>query len=292
MAARRLRGERVQVALLRFGMATIPRLPRHAVVLLANGCGILLYCCDRRTRRVALANLALALGGGPDALSPAQRRRLCRRSCRIAALAVLDLLWFSRDTHARIKRWVRLDPSTEHYFNTAPAIVVTGHIGNWEVLGLGTAVMGAPMVAVANELGNPEITRLLTELRETTGQRIVPREGALKHIVKALRGNGRVAMLLDQNTPPHEGGMFVPFMGVPATVSKAAGGLWQRTGAPVVVGYCTSDGGGYYTAHALPPFPGEAEATPESVTRGVVERLEGVIREHPEQWVWGYKRWK
>ncbi len=290
----RANSERAQVALLRFGITFIPRLPRPLIVMLAHGCGSLLYCFDRRARRTALANLALVFGATPAGYTPRQRRRLCRRSFRISALAVLDLLWFSRHTRARIKRWVTLDPSTDSYFETAPAIVVTGHIGNWEVLGLGTAVMGAPMVAVANELGNSEITRLLTSLREKTGQRIVPRDGAVRHIVKALRGTGRIALLLDQNTPPHEGGMFVPFMGVPATVSKVAGGLWQRTKAQVVVGYCTADGGGRYTAYALPPFPAaeDEEATPESVTAGVVERLEAVIRQHPEQWVWGYKRWK
>jgi KDO2-lipid IV(A) lauroyltransferase len=294
MPSRQLNAERAQVALLRFGILCIPRLPRALIVMLAHGCGSLLYCFDRRGRRTAMANLALVFGGEVDGLTPLQRRRICRRSFRISALAVLDLLWFSRRTAERVKRWVRLDSSTDHYFKTAPAIVVTGHIGNWEVLGLGTAVMGAPMVAVANELGNSEVTRLLTKLRESSGQRIVPREGAVRHIVKALRGTGRIALLLDQNTPPHEGGMFVPFMGLPATVSKVAGGLWQRTKVPIVVGYCTSDGGGRYTAYALPPFPAAADAaaTPESVTTEVVQRLESVIRQHPEQWLWAYKRWK
>ena len=100
-----------------------------------------------------------------------------------------------------------------------------------------------------------------------------------------------MALLLDQNTLPAEGGTFVNFFGRSAPVSKAPAMLAQRTGAAILVTACLPIPGGRYRLSVCPPYRAEGVSV-ESATQEILLRLEALIREHPGCWLWTYKRWK
>lgn len=282
---------RLEIALFALAAALIPRLPRGGIVRLAKGAGWLGWWFARRDRRIALANLDLAFGG---ACSPAGKAAIVRQVFATFVMTGLDFFWFSRDTRARLERWVILEESVFPFLAKGPRIAITAHFGNWEVLGLAAALRGAPLTSVAKPIKNPGIEARIRPLRELSGQTILPREGALKGLVKALRSEGTVALLLDQDTKVSEGGVFVPFFGVPAPVSSAAAGLAVRLKAPIVIGFSRNEGDGRYRCYAREALTPDAIAglTVEAVTARIAAVLECEIRRFPGQWLWTYKRWK
>lgn len=267
----------------------VPLLPRRAVILLAHVAGTAGYFLCPRLRAITLANLEAAFG---ERLSVRQRRRIARRSFTHFGQVALDLFWFARWPHRRLTRWVRVDPTFRYLQEAGTSIAVTGHIGSWEVLGQAAALHGAAAMSVAAPLPNPYLHRMLTRMREQTGQKVVLQDGAIRKLFSTLRKGGRVALLLDQNTKPKEGGVFVPFFGLPVPVSSAVAELAVRTGARIVPAYCRLEPDGAYRIFARPPICAPADANVTDVTAQIAAALEQAIREDPGQWLWMYKRWK
>jgi KDO2-lipid IV(A) lauroyltransferase len=269
----------------------LPLLPRRGIVALAGALGNLAWLLARRDRRVALANLDLAFG---SSLSRGQKRLIARQVFRNFAQTVLDYFWFSRHRSERIARWVVMDDSVAFWFGKGALVAVTAHFGNWEILGQIAAIRGAPLHSVAKPVKNPAIDARVNRLREESGQRIIPRDGALKTLVKVLRENGVVALLLDQDTREAEGGVFVDFFGVPAPVSSAAASLASKFRVPILPAFCRHEGGGRYRCYAREALLPEAlqGLSAGEITARIARVLESEIRSDPGQWLWTYKRWK
>ncbi len=292
-----------EVALVRLGMATVPFFPRRLLLGLARLAGTLGYALARKSRRIALANLDLAFR---DSLAPAEKRRIARQSFATMARTALDMLWFTRHTRRRLARHLVFDPGFSRHVYTAPMIGVTAHFGSWELLGRGLIAKGYPHAAVAAPLINPGVERLFNRSRLASGMEIIPQAGALRGVLKALRQKKHVALVLDQNVKPEDGGVFVDFFGLPVPMSGAAAMFAERTGVPVVLFFCLARPDGGYYVYALPPLKSEAFAGPDgsgrsapaetdgirAMTQAVAALFEQEIRKHPGQWLWMYKRWK
>ncbi len=293
-AARKFR-KSLEVLLVRAGILVIPGLPRPVVLRLARLAGWLAYALARDARRIGRANLDLVYA---DTMSAEEKNRILRESLRTFALAVLDVFWFSRKTRERVLRFVAFDEQAADIFQDKAHLCVTAHMGNWEVLGHAMAVRGYPMVSVAAPLANPGVEGFFQAMRERAGQTVIPREGAVKVLLKTLRNGGKVGLLLDQNTRPEQGGVFVDFFGLPATVSPAAASLALRTGAGIYLGFCIPRADGTYRVLAPHPElmapadqPDPRQAT-RHLTATIAGVMEAVIRSEPSSWLWSYKRWK
>ncbi|MBN1676774.1 MAG: lysophospholipid acyltransferase family protein [Kiritimatiellae bacterium] len=289
----RLRRKVRQVFETGFGLlcaSVVPLLSRRAVRRLARAGGGLAFRLARRERRIALANLDVVFGAG---LSGPEKAAIARGSFRTFALLLLDTFWFARDAAARLARYVRWDGSTAAYFSTKPCIVITAHLGNWEILGKALAARGAPTTSVAAPLRNAWMGRLLARFRSETGQQIVPRQGAMRALMKTLKAGERVGLLLDQNTKPAAGGVFVDFFGRKVPVSGAPAALALKLGVPLVFLFCLAAENGSYRIFAGPPLA--ADGGPrgtEAFTQEITRRIEEQVRRYPDQWMWMYKRWK
>ncbi len=269
----------------------IPYLPRRAVVALAHGLGALAWRFSRKLQRISEANLDLAFGGE---LPLARRQAIGRAAFQSFALTLLDVYWFRRNRRRRLERYVRMTPACMPLIHASPLIAVTGHIGNWEIMSTVCGLHDVPVTAVAMPLANGMADRLLNRLRRTTGSRAVARQGAVRPLLKSLKAGRTIALVIDQNTLPEEGGVWVPFFGLPVPVSNAAGMLWQRTGVQLITLACRADRNGMYTMSGSVLFPEEANSgiTAEAITRRASAMLEEEIRAQPEQWLWAYKRWR
>ena len=287
---RRLRAP-FETALVRLGMALVPRIPRRGILALARFLGTCATLAPH-LRHLARANLDLAFG---DTLTPREKARIHKKSLQNFALVLLDLFWFARKSRDRIARHVKLAPSLQRAVDfTGPLVGVTGHFGNWELVGRTFGMTPRGILSVAKPLKNPAVDRLLRQAREDTGQRIVERDGALKKLIRCLRSNGLVGLLLDQNTKPEEGGVFVPWFGTPATISPAAARLAAATGADIAFAHFLPDARGDYLGEAS-GWLTAAEIktlTPDAIDRRIAHFYETAIRLRPECWLWAYKRWR
>lgn len=280
----------VELPLICLAWCTIPMLPRRAVVGLAAWCGRAAFALAPGLRRVALANLDTAYG---DSLSAAEKRRIVVQSHATSALLMLDLFWFSWFCRRRLTKWVTIDPSFLSALTRAPLAMVTGHLGNWEVAGLAVALHGVPLLSVAARVKSPVAEFVMRRVRRQTGQKIVLRKGAMRAMVRELRQKGRIALLIDQNVHPNNGGVFVNFFGLPVPVSPAASVLCARTGAAAVVVCFLPDERGHYLGFSRSAMTVGEGGVPESeATQRMTDELEGMIRENPGRWLWAYKRWR
>jgi len=286
----------IQLALFRFALWFVPRLPRRAILILARLLGTAAYHGSGKLRRIGRANLDLAFG---RTLEGAARERILKQSFRTFALVMLDQLWFHWHTAQRIEKYVRFEPIIAAIaFIKKAQICVTAHLGNWEVLGLAMAAKGSPLASVAMPITHPEIDVLYNRLREQNGQKVIPRQGAIKALLRVLAEEGKLGLLLDQNTPPAEGGIFVDFFGVPAPSSPAGASLALRTGAEIGFGFCLPQPDGTYyveTARIIRPSLRTGEdikSATQRLTREILEVIEEAIRKNPGHWLWTYKRWK
>lgn len=295
MTRRRTIRAAAEIWLARAALKIVPGMSRTALRQLAWVLGGVAYRLGgTRTRRVAEANLALVFTDRPLR----ERRRILKQSLRTFALSMLDVFWLSREPGKKIEDLVELHPSYDRVLKPGPMICVTAHMGNWEALGMAIShLAGEPLVSVAATIKNRRVDELFVNLRRVTGQQVVPRKGAVRSLLKALREGRKIALVLDQNTKPVEGGIFVDFLGLPAPVSTAPALLALRTGAPIVIGIALPTLDGRYRTLPLIEIPTGAPTDNQDeavhwITARIADALSAVIRAHPEAWVWSYKRWK
>ncbi len=170
------------------------------------------------------------------------------------------------------------------------AVIVTGHLGNWEAAGCVVASLGMPLAAVVKRQSNPGFDRLLVDSRRRMGIETVYMEDASRRLPELIRSGVSVALVADQDALNR--GLFVPFLGRPASTFRGPARLALSTGAPLYFGAAIREGNGY--RGILEPVRGNAVADdPElDLTRRWVARLESWVRRHPEQYFWFHRRWK
>lgn len=281
-----------EAAALVFGIGWIPFLPRPAVLCLARGIGSLGHRFSKRLRETARENLDLVFG---DEMTPSEKDALLRRCFQHFALLVLDIIWFSFRPRARMAKWITWDPaSTAPLFRDEAQLLLTAHYGNWETVGQAYAALGQPIQSVATPLKNPVVDRMFVRIREKTGQKIIPRQGAARKLLLGLRNRAKIAVLLDQNTLPRDGGIFVEFFGKQVPVSSAPAALAIKANVPVHPVVCVPDEKGVYTVTVHGELRGDPGAdNPVSELTGRMTRsMESIIRERPDYWCWMYQRWR
>jgi Kdo2-lipid IVA lauroyltransferase/acyltransferase len=233
-----------------------------------------------RLRRVAYRNLAFAL---PNA----DHRKIVDGVFHSVARVLVALARFPRMEPLRCE-------GGEHFTNALRAgrgvLFATAHLGNWELSAHAHALLTGPMHVVVRPLDNPRIDSLVERRRAIAGNRVILKKDAARAILKALAANEAVGILIDQNTAPEEG-VFIDFFGRPACANVGIVKLAARSGAAVIPGFALwieKERG--YALRFYPPVPMTGDAARD--TQALQAKLEEVIREYPDQWLWIHNRWK
>ncbi len=255
---------------------------------LARGYARLLDLALPRLRRVALANLAMAL---PE-LSRREHLRITAGVFRSIARLLVTFARFPRIGPANVARWIRYE-GYQHFAEARQrgrgVLFATAHLGNWELSAFAHALMSAaPMNVVIRPLDNPKIDALVERRRTLSGNRLIGKKEYARGILKALHDNQAVGILVDQNSSLEEG-TFVDFFGVPACAGTGFAKLAAHSGAAVIPGFALWMER-QYVLRFYPPIEITGDAGRD--TRALHRVLEAVIREYPDQWLWIHRRWK
>jgi Kdo2-lipid IVA lauroyltransferase/acyltransferase len=246
-------------------------------------------------KKKTMANLRTAYGDAPE---PDGTLRTAREVWRGLGRNLFEVVgWLHLEPEevvsqvARVEGWENLERALE---KGKGVLVCSAHLGNWELLGAYLASRH-PTSAVAQKLYDPRFDRLVTWLRsDKLGIRMIKRGMALRGILEALRENGIVIALVDQDTG--KDGVFVPFFGKDAWTQSGAARIARKTGASLVPAFLVRGGDGRFEIQVEPaveiPASGDAEKDVAGAVRAYTARVEAAVRAHPDQWMWMHERWK
>jgi Kdo2-lipid IVA lauroyltransferase/acyltransferase len=173
------------------------------------------------------------------------------------------------------------------------AVVVTGHLGNWEVAGAAIAARGIPVSVVVQRQSNPRFDGLIRATRERLGMRVVNRADGTRGSLRALRESRVIGLVADQDAG--RAGIFVPFLGRAASTVRGPAVLAIRTGAPLFVGVVLRRPDGRYEGRleeVAVPESGEFDERVRALTASYTRVLEAAVRADPGQYFWHHRRWK
>lgn len=254
-----------------------------------------LYCwADRRHFLVAAENIADRLG-----LEPAAARRMARASFRHLFLSAVEIMQLDREIERRgfdeVVAVENVEVMEAAVRAGAGVVLCTGHLGNWEAVARLAKVRGWKLTTIYRPLDNPLLDRWVGDYRGAHGQEMAPKRGALRFMLRALRGGGIGALLIDQDA--RRRGVMVPFLGRPASTVRTPAELALRTGAAIISVFTARTGPGFrHVVRFDPPLAvapsGDREADVVRIMTELNRRLETALRRAPEQWLWAHRRWK
>jgi KDO2-lipid IV(A) lauroyltransferase len=176
------------------------------------------------------------------------------------------------------------------------ALLVAGHLGNWELAGIAVTHKGIPLTALARPIDNPYLDRWINEVRISTGLDLIPKTQAIRKMTQLLRKGGYLIIAVDQVPNPRSNGIHIPFFGRNALTVKTPAILSLKYDTPIVPLNIWRDEKGChhfkFTEPILPADFKDEEDPIRAITEAFTNRLEKFIREHPEQWNWLHRRWK
>ena len=267
------------------------RLARPAAEALGLACGRIV----RRWRTVAESNLRHALPELSETARLQIRQDACRNLGRVALALAQAPYWSARDVRQHVD-FVGLEHFRDAEANGRGVLLLTAHLGNWELGALAHGAVVGPLHVMVRPIENPLVDRLVERRREAHANRVIRKRNAARQVLAVLQRNGTVGILADQNTTLKEA-VFVSFLGRPAATNKGLAWLALRSGAAVVPAFAWWD---YETLRHIVEY-GPAIELSRTGRRSVdlatnsqlfQNALEERIRRHPDQWLWMHRRWK
>jgi KDO2-lipid IV(A) lauroyltransferase len=287
--------QRLEDWALRGMVGAVGTLPRGAARAVGAGIGSLAWWLLGRLRRVGLRNLEIAY---PEK-SVAERRAILRGEYRSLGWQIGEFCKMRRYTAQGASRFIRYD-GLENYLAARDAgkgvLVLTGHLGAWELSSFYHSLMGHPMSLVIRRLDNPLVDEFVNAIRSLHGNRVIHKNDFARGLLTAMHRGETVGILMDTNmTPPQ--GVFVPYFGVEACTATALARVALKTGAAVLPGFLVWEAAEQKYVlrfgEALTLVrTGDAEADILANTALFTAAIEAYVRRYPEQWLWVHRRWK
>ena len=174
------------------------------------------------------------------------------------------------------------------------AVLVTGHIGNWELAGSYVAARGIPLDAIVRGMANPLFDAYLNHTREVIGMTVVHDSEAVRRTPRSLRAGRAVAFVADQGVMGLAS-TFVPFFGRPAKTPRGAAVFALRFDVPVVFVVALRKPNGRYrivVERIEAPHTGDRDRDVDAIVARFTQHLEKWVRAVPAQYFWQHRRWK
>lgn len=248
-----------------------------------------------RLRRVGHRNLELAF----PQQSFVERKRILKKLYRNLGWLLAEFCQMRRYTPANTAGFLRYD-GLEHYLAARSegkgVLILTGHLGAWELSSFYHSLMGHPMNLLIRRLDNPLVDKLVNNIRCSHGNQVLHKDDFARSLLACMRRGETVGILMDTNmTPPQ--GVFVDFFGRPACTGSGLARVAMKTGACVLPGFLVwEEKTRQYVLRFEAPVKLQCTGDPETDvvanTAAFTRVLEDAIRQYPDQWLWMHRRWK
>lgn len=269
-------------------------LPFGVGVWIGSLLGGFYYLIDPRHRNRTLGHLQLAFGREKN---PQKLKQIAWNSYRNMGRSIAESIYLPSLSLSHIKQWVRVD-GLSHYIEARNqgkgVIILTAHLGNWEIIPKAFWSYGFRIHATVRPLDNPYINQMVQDWREKNGMGVLNKRTDAHRILKLLKDGETIGFLLDQNTV-EEDAVFVDFFGEEAATHKGVAILALRSGAPVLPVFITRERSGHRMAIGKPlPIHRTGSHSDDivKVTASFTQTIESIVAHNPDQWLWVHRRWR
>lgn len=276
----------------RFGQILALSLPLRFVYFLAAFLAQVYYLVAFNDRRNVKANLRVIF---PEA-SNYKLRQISRMMFRNFAKYLVDFFRFEKLNRRFIDKNVKLE--NLHYFDEAltkgkGVVVLTAHLGNWELGGVVMAQLGYPLWAVALPHKNKKVNDFFDAQRNRKGVKVVAMGKAIRSCIAEIRNNHMVALVGDRDFT--EKGAILDFFGKPTHFPEGPAALSLMTGACIVPGFMLRNPDNSFTLRIEKPIeflPTGDKAKDLTDLIGIYRNIfQDYIRKYPQQWYVFRKFW-
>jgi Kdo2-lipid IVA lauroyltransferase/acyltransferase len=269
----------------------ITRLP---TVPLGRAVGALLHLLASAQRRIVQRNLQFAF---PE-FSPYRVRQTTRgvfRNYGITLVEIFQMGFFSREDILRRVKLYGIERVLESVDLHKGVIVVSAHLGNWEIgMQALPCFFNRPLTAVAKKFKSGWIQNWLYRVRTRFGSQILYKKGVLAEMTRIVREGGVLTILVDMAR--RKDGIDIEFFGKKATATPAAAMMALRIRCPVIPVFCLRELDGTIGIQVGGPIEmvrsRDLRRDLAVNTQRITDVVEGMVRQHPEQWHWLMRRWK
>ena len=283
------------VAAIKVLLVIIRVLPRKVSMQIAASLGSLTFRLMKEERIKTISNLTIAYGEEKTAAEIAAMAKevwvnLGKSGVEFAIkMGQEDPEEFFKDLEVRGNEYLQ-----EAIQRGKGVLALISHMGCWEGTAMGLPMLGIPAYAIGKKLGNEKLNALLFESRGKKGVPTLARGSSYKTILRTLRENNLIGILIDQDTEVR--GVFVDFYGKPAYTPIWAAMLAMDSGAPVLPMFYIKKPDDTYEFIIEKEIPlvmtGNRRQDMEENTRRFHVVIEKYIKQYPTQWVWMHNRWK
>jgi KDO2-lipid IV(A) lauroyltransferase len=287
--------ESLEYGAVRSMVALLGMLPRGTARVVGAGIGAVAFRALSRLRKTGLRNLQLAY---PEK-SEAERLEILREEYRSLGWQMAEFCQMSKYTAESASKFIRYE-GLENYLAARAkgkgVLVVTGHLGAWELSSFYHSLMGMPMGMVIRRLDNPLVDAYVNRIRCLHGNRVIHKDDFARGLIASMRAGETVGILMDTNmTPPQ--GLFVPFFGIEACTASGLARVALRSGAAVLPGFLLwEESEQKYVLRFGEELElvrtGDAAENIVANTALFTAAIESYIRRYPGQWLWVHRRWK
>jgi Kdo2-lipid IVA lauroyltransferase/acyltransferase len=259
--------------------------------------GSLGYYVAPRRRRIALENLRLALGHN---VSLKERKRIAHASFANFGRVGVEFIRFPKNNPDHLSQHIQIF-GLESFQAVKDlgrgALALSAHLGNFELIAATGNLMGhGKNHLMGRKIKPPVVDRFVCGLRKGCGVETIPSKDGIKTVLRKLRNNENVGVVLDQNM--RRGiGIFVNFFGVAASTTPALAIMALRRKIPILPVFMIRKGkSAKHHMIFLPQVPCQDTGDREKDTLVNTQRMtwvvEEIIRRYPEQWFWFHQRWR
>jgi KDO2-lipid IV(A) lauroyltransferase len=210
---------------------------------------------------------------------------ICRRAFRNFARVVTEFLYLPRISRDNLGRFVNLDSFSplRDLLAQSNALLVTAHIGSWELAAVVCAMLGADLWVVVYDHPDRRVARMFRRRREAKGLKVMSVREAARAMPLALK-HASVGVVGDRDFSRQ--GMKTEFFGLQVTVPFAYANLAVSAGVPVVVGFCVrlNDGRYHLVGQEVVWRPGDGAVTSEEIVARCIRAFEKCVEKYPDQW--------
>ena len=241
-------------------------------------------------RKVALKNLTIAFPNKSDK----EKNIILKNTYSHFGMVMIDFLRMPYLTLRKLNKILQIDENTIKLLNsTKNGIIVSGHIGNWEMFQPAFGMNQFPFFVVAQSQRNRGANKFFTWVRESSGIQIIYKQDSAKTMLKSLK-KGFLGLVSDQFAG--KSGIVVDFFNRPTSIPKGAATFHEKTGIPILSGFCILSGDFKYHLSLreikLQKSMYNSDDLILNISQQIAKDLEEKVKDFPEQYFWFHRKWR